>query len=71
MGKLKETRTRSIVKAVIWRIIALAVTYATVWFFTGSIETSIIIALIANLLKTVLYYALERMFQRIEWGVIK
>ena len=68
---MKETRTRSIVKAVIWRVIALAVTYSVVWLFTGSIETSIIIALIANLLKTFLYYALERLFQRIEWGLIK
>ncbi|MFX0077674.1 MAG: DUF2061 domain-containing protein [Candidatus Hermodarchaeota archaeon] len=68
---MKETRTRSIVKAVIWRVIALAVTYFIVWLFTGSIETSIIIALIANLLKTVLYYALERVFQRVEWGIIK
>jgi uncharacterized membrane protein len=67
---VKETRTRSIVKSVIWRIIALAVTYLIVWLFTGSIETSIIIALVANLLKTVLYYALERIFQRVEWGVI-
>jgi len=29
------------------------------------------IALLANLIKTVLYYALERVFQRVEWGVIK
>lgn len=71
MGKLKETRTRSIVKAIIWRVIALAITYSIVWLFTGSIETSIIIALLANLLKTVLYYALERLFQRVEWGLIK
>jgi adenylylsulfate kinase len=70
VGTLKETRTRSIVKAVIWRLIALAVTYSVVWLFTGSIETSIIITLIANLLKTVLYYALERIFQRVEWGII-
>jgi len=71
VGKLKETRTRSIVKAAIWRVIALAVTYLIVWLFTGSIETSIIITLIANLLKTVLYYALERVFQRVEWGMIR
>lgn len=68
---MKETRTRSIVKAVIWRAIALTVTYLIVWLFTGSIEMSIIIALVANLLKTVLYYILERAFQRVEWGVIK
>jgi len=71
VGNLKETRTRSIIKAVIWRVIALAVTYLVILLFTGNIETSIIIALVANLLKTILYYALERLFQRLEWGLIK
>ena len=68
---MKETRTRSIAKSLIWRVIAIFVTYLVVWFFTGSIETSIVIALLANLVKTVLYYALERVFQHVEWGVIK
>jgi len=38
--------------------------------FVIPIEASIIIALFANLVKTILYYILERAFQRIEWGVI-
>ncbi len=65
---LKETRTRSFVKSLIWRAIALTVTYLTAWLFTGSIEESLMIALIANGVKTFLYYALERAFQRVEWG---
>ncbi|MFW9943622.1 MAG: DUF2061 domain-containing protein [Candidatus Sifarchaeia archaeon] len=68
---MKETRTRSLVKSLIWRAIALSVTYATVWAFTGSVETSIMITLVANTAKTILYYALERAFQRIKWGVVE
>ncbi len=29
------------------------------------------ITLVANFLKTVLYYVLERIFQRIEWGQLE
>nr|KXH77538.1 MAG: hypothetical protein AM324_00165 [Candidatus Thorarchaeota archaeon SMTZ1-83] len=68
---MKETRTRSLVKSLIWRAIALSVTYVTVWAFTGSIETSIMITLVANAAKTMLYYALERVFQRIRWGIVE
>jgi uncharacterized membrane protein len=68
---LKETRTRSFAKSLIWRAIALTVTYITVWAFTGSIETSLLITLVANGAKTILYYALERVFQRIEWGILE
>ena len=68
---LKETRTRSLVKSLVWRAIALSVTYIVAWLFTGSIAESILIALVANILKTALYYGLERVFQRIEWGHIQ
>ena len=68
---LKETRTRSFVKSLVWRAIALTVTYVTAWLFTGSIEESLMIALIANAVKTFLYYGLERIFQQIEWGHIE
>jgi uncharacterized membrane protein len=69
--KMKETRTRSFVKSLIWRAIALTVTYVTAWLFTGSIEESLMIALLANAVKTVLYYGLERGFQRVEWGHVE
>ncbi|MHA2377713.1 MAG: DUF2061 domain-containing protein [Candidatus Thorarchaeota archaeon] len=68
---MKESRTRPFVKSLIWRAIALTVTYLTVWAFTGGIETSIMITLIANFAKTILYYTLERVFQRIEWGILE
>lgn len=68
---MKETRTRSLVKSLIWRAIALFVTYLVAWLLTGNIETSILIALIANFLKTILYYVLERIFQRVEWGLLE
>ncbi|MHA2141285.1 MAG: DUF2061 domain-containing protein [Candidatus Thorarchaeota archaeon] len=68
---MKETRTRSFVKSLIWRVIALTVTYVTAWLLTGSIEESLMIALLANAVKTILYYGLERVFQRIEWGHVE
>jgi len=59
------------VKSLIWRVIALGVTYLVAWLFTGSIEASLLIALIANFLKTILYYILERIFQAISWGYVE
>ncbi len=66
---MKETRTRSLVKSLTWRAIALSITYLAAWLFTGSLEMSLLIAIVANLIKTIVYYLLERVFQRVTWGL--
>lgn len=68
---MKETRTRSIVKAVSWRIIATATTIVAAWFVTKDIEVALGIGGIDALAKMVIYYFHERGWGSIQWGAEK
>ncbi len=63
-----ESRKRSLVKAMSWRIIATAVTMLVSYMWLEEWTTSIILALSANGIKAVLYYAHERGWNRIDFG---
>ena len=54
-----ETKTRSIVKAITWRIVATIIAYLWV-----GLEAAIII----NIIQTVAYYFHERAWVHINWG---
>jgi len=57
---MTETHARTLLRAVIWRIIATAVT--AIWAgWSGAIW--------ANLVLTVLHYLHERTWLRIQWGL--
>lgn len=54
-----DTKTRSIVKAVTWRIIATIIAFIFVGFTA---------AILINMVQTVAYYFHERVWTRINWG---
>lgn len=54
-----ETKTRSIVKAITWRIIATLIAYIWVGFTA---------AIIINVIQTIAYYFHERVWVHIDWG---
>ena len=54
-----ETKTRSVVKAITWRIIATLIAY--IWV---GLEAAIII----NIIQTIDYYLHERGWAHIKWG---
>lgn len=54
-----ETKTRSIVKAITWRVIATLIAY----FWVG-LQAAIVI----NIIQTVAYYFHERAWVHIRWG---
>lgn len=63
-----ETRLRSLLKALSWRVIALLVTLFVAYFFLGKWTESISIAIGANAIKTLLYYLHERGWNLVNWG---
>jgi uncharacterized membrane protein len=65
---LKETRVRSIMKALSWRVIATACTWGVAWTVTGSWKVGASIGFIDCFLKLGAYYAHERGWQKVEWG---
>ena len=63
-----ETLQRSLVKTIVWRIIATAITFMTVFAFTGALNKSTTITLTAAALLAVGYYLNERIWDKIRWG---
>lgn len=63
-----ETKKRSFVKSIIWRIICIAVSIITAFFLTGKIDVSVAIGTLYNAITMILYYFHERFWNMIEWG---
>ena len=66
-----ETRKRSIVKSITFRIIATIITLIVVWVFTRNIAISAGVTITENLIKMMAYYFHERAWTNIPWGIAK
>ncbi len=64
----QETRTRSLVKATIYRILSIAGTSIISWLITRDIGKALIITVVIQAYLMVLYYSSERAWDRISWG---
>ncbi len=63
-----ETRMRTIVKAVIWNVIGLAVMALVGVIFTGSFMAGGMMAMINAAIGLSTYFLYERIWTRIRWG---
>ncbi|MBO6852497.1 MAG: DUF2061 domain-containing protein [Marivivens sp.] len=63
-----ETRTRSLVKAVIWSAIGLIVMALVGLAFTGSLALGGVMALLNTGIGLITYVLYERVWARISWG---
>lgn len=63
-----ETRARSIVKALSWRVFGTLITTGVVYVMTGSIGNAFQIGVLDTLVKLGLYFAHERAWERINYG---
>ena len=65
-----ETKTRSLAKTIIWRIIATLITWVTIYYFSGKLSESIKITSVAALIGMSAYYIHERVWNNIKWGKV-
>ena len=63
-----ETNTRSVFKAVTWRVAASGITMIIAYVITGSVDVAITIGIFESLLKIIFYYLHERVWGGISWG---
>ena len=63
-----ESHKRTFVKTITWRIIAFFTGMITIYFFTGSFSIALSSAIVANLLKTGMYYVHERVWNKSNYG---
>ena len=62
-----DSRRKSVIKAISWRIVASLVIFLCVYVFTGEALLSLNITLIDVFLKLILYYAHERVWMRFQF----
>ncbi|MDP3725865.1 MAG: DUF2061 domain-containing protein [bacterium] len=65
---MKETHTRSVTKGLSYRIVAATATIILVFLFTGNTILSFGIGFSDLIIKTLLYYLHERIWNTIKWG---
>ena len=66
-----EHPKRSLVKAITWRVIAFLVTIIAIYIYSKDIKESLVVGISANFIKIFLYYAHERIWNRVQFGRIK
>jgi len=67
----KESRLRSILKGLSWRVIATATIIAIAYFKTGDVTLALEIGAIEFIIKFLLYYGHERLWQQVPRGKIR
>jgi uncharacterized membrane protein len=63
-----ETPRRSIAKALSWRVLAGLITSCVAWAMTGQMKFAAEIGLIDTLVKLLVYFVHERVWNRIGYG---
>ncbi|RLG91215.1 MAG: DUF2061 domain-containing protein [Candidatus Hecatellales archaeon] len=59
-----DTKRKSLVKTISWRIIATGITIGTIYAFTGNIAFSGEVGIIINVVKAFAYYLHERLYAK-------
>ncbi len=64
----RESRLRSLVKSLSYRIISIAGTGILTWAITRDIRETVSITIIIQVFLVILYYSYERIWVKINWG---
>ena len=64
----RESNERSVLKTISWRVLATLTTAALVYIFTGKLKIALYVGGIEAILKMLLYFLHERMWNRIHFG---
>ena len=66
-----DTRKRSWVKSIVWRILGIIILGLISFLVTGSWKQMTVITVLFHGIRVILYYLHERIWLRISWGTIK
>jgi len=66
-----DTRARSWVKSILWRLIGIVILGAVSYVITGNWKQMTLITVLFHSIRVVLYYFHERAWERISWGKLK
>ena len=64
-----QARSRALVKTLCYRLLMIVITVVVALVVVGDLGEAVSIGLVANVVKTGTYYAYERLWDRVAWGV--
>jgi uncharacterized membrane protein len=62
------SKSRSLIKSLTWRVIALITTFVSALWITGEEVQALQVTVLTNAVNFILYYAHERGWNYIQWG---
>jgi uncharacterized membrane protein len=65
---MNDTKTRSLVKTITWRVTGSGATFAISYIISGNVAIAGSIAIVQLISNTILYFLHERVWNKIEWG---
>lgn len=65
---IRDTKLRSLVKGISWRVVGTIDTFLLAWIFFGKLSIAVPVALAEVFTKVLLYFLHERVWNRIPWG---
>ena len=68
MASAVDSKTRSWVKSITWRVMGIVILGALAWLFTRDWQETTLITITFHAIRLVLYYFHEREWERIGWG---
>lgn len=68
---MKESKKRSCVKAITWRILATLTTMSISYFYLNDMSVAAKIGLIDSGIKFAIHYTHERAYSRLKWGYVE
>ncbi len=63
-----ESRSRSIVKSLVYRLLSILGIGVLGWLVTRDLQETTLITIVFQIYLTILYYVYERVWNRINWG---
>lgn len=64
----RESRSRSLIKAITFRVIVVCFDLAVIFLFTKAWDKTLYLAIVSNLIRLFLYYGHERLWNRVHVG---
>ena len=61
--------SRSVVKAVTYRVAIMVLDFITIYLFTKTVKVALGFMIASNIYTTIGYFVHERLWSRIKWGV--
>ena len=68
MRSFHETVSRSITKAITFRILIIILDFSIIYWFTRRIDLTLSVIILSNFSSTIAYFVHERIWNKIHWG---